>query len=65
LWEDDVPVWQRLIVTLAAMLASSFIVGLIWSAAFNVGLPSYIGGLIGGLVAVPTWEFLKRVQPKR
>ena len=58
------PLWQRLLVTLAAMIAISFIVGLIWSALFGVELPSYLGGLVGGLVALPTWEFLKRVQPK-
>jgi len=59
-----VPLWQRLIVTLVAMLAVSFIVGLLWFAVFDAELPSYIGGLIGGVVAVPVWEFLKRVNPK-
>jgi hypothetical protein len=42
----------------------SFLVGVIWQATFNVRLPSYIGGLVGGLVAIPVWEFLKRVRPK-
>jgi hypothetical protein len=27
-------------------------------------LPSYIGGVIGGLTALPVWEFLKRIGPK-
>ncbi len=58
------PLWQRLLVTLAAMLAVSFIAGLIWSSLFAADLPSYIGGLIGGVVALPTWEFLKRVKPR-
>ena len=58
------PLWQRLIVTLVAMLAISYIVGLLWFAAFALELPSYVGGLIGGVVAVPVWEFVKRVGPK-
>ncbi|HET6521676.1 MAG TPA: hypothetical protein VFG47_17925 [Geminicoccaceae bacterium] len=59
------PFWLRLLVTLLAMLAVSFIAGLIWGALFNVRLPSYLAGLIGGLTALPVWEFLKRVQPRR
>jgi len=56
--------WQRLLITLAAIVAASIIVGLIWNALFSITLPSYIGGVIGGLTAVPVWEFLKRVGPK-
>ena len=37
------PFWQRLIITLVAMIAASF---------------------IGGLTALPVWEFLKRIGPK-
>lgn len=58
------PLWQRLLVTLVAMVAASFIIGLIWSAIFTTEIPSYFSGLIGGLTAVPVWEFLKRVQPR-
>ena len=56
--------WQRILVTLGAILATSIIFGLIWSSLFNTRFPSYIGGVIGGLTAVPVWEFLKRVSPK-
>ena len=56
--------WQRLLVTLGAIIAASIIAGLIWRSLFSVNLPSYIGGVIGGLTAVPVWEFLKRVGPK-
>jgi Na+/glutamate symporter len=56
--------WQRLLVTLIAMAAASLIVGLIWRALFGFELPSYVAGVIGGLTAVPVWEFLKRVRPK-
>jgi hypothetical protein len=55
--------WQRLLVTLIAMAAASLIVGLIWRALFSFELPSYLAGVIGGLTAVPVWEFLKRIGP--
>ena len=58
------PLWQRLVLTIVAIVVTSFIVGLIWSGLFDFGLPSYVGGVIGGLTAVPVWEFLKRVGPK-
>ena len=56
--------WQRLLVTLLVIIIVSFLAGLIWSSLFNVRFPSYISGVIGGLVAVPVWELLKRVGPK-
>ncbi len=58
------PFWQKLVITVVAMLATSFIVGLIWSAVFSFALPSYLAGMIGGLTALPVWEFLRRVRPK-
>jgi hypothetical protein len=58
------PFWQRLIITLVAMIAASFIVGLIWNGLFGIALPSYLGGVIGGLTALPVWELLKRIGPK-
>ena len=59
------PLWQRLIVTIAAIVVASLVAGLIWHRIFGFGLPSYIGGVIGGLTAVPVWEFLKRFNPKK
>ncbi len=59
------PLWQRLIVTIVAIVVASLVVGLIWHRIFGFGLPSYIGGVIGGLTAVPVWEFLRRIQPKK
>lgn len=59
------PFWQRLLITLIAMLAVSFIAGLIWKGVFNFALPSYAAGVIGGLTALPLWEFLKRVKNER
>lgn len=58
------PLWQRLLITLVAMIGASFIIGLIWSAIFTTEIPSYLSGLVGGLTAVPVWEFLKRVGPR-
>ena len=57
--------WQRLALTLVAIVVASFIVGLIWHKLFGFGLPSYIGGVIGGLTAVPVWDFLRRVGPQQ
>lgn len=58
------PFWQRLLATLAAIVVTSLLVGLIWDALFGFQLPSYLGGLVGGLVAIPVWDFLRRVGPK-
>ena len=58
------PLWQRLIITIVAIVAASFVVGLIWHRIFGFGLPSYIGGVIGGLTAVPVWEFLRRSRSR-
>jgi uncharacterized YccA/Bax inhibitor family protein len=59
------PLWQRLVLTLVAIVAASIIAGLIWHKLFGFGLPSYLGGVIGGLTAVPIWEFLKRIGSKK
>ena len=59
------PFWQRLLITLIAMLAVSFIAGLLWQSILGFALPSYAAGIIGGLTALPLWEFLKRVGEKK
>ena len=59
------PFWQRLLITVIAMLTASFVAGLIWQGIFNIGLPSYAAGIIGGLTALPLWEFLKRIGKKK
>jgi uncharacterized membrane protein len=56
--------WQRLLITLVVMLVTSFIAGLLWRGVFNTDMPSYLSGVAGGISAVLTWEFLKRVGPK-
>jgi hypothetical protein len=59
------PLWQRLVLTIVAIVVASIIVGLIWHKLFGFGLPSYIGGVIGGLTAVPVWELLRRIGLKK
>ena len=59
------PFWQRSLITLAAMLAVSFIVGYMSRSLLGFGLPDYVSGVVGGLTAVPLWEFLKRVKSKQ
>jgi Na+/glutamate symporter len=57
------PFWQRLLITIAAMLVASWIAGLMWQSIFRIPLPSYVGGVVGGLAALPLWDFLKRIRP--
>jgi len=57
------PFWQRLLGTIITVAAVSFLAGLAWQAVFNFPLPSYLAGLIGGLAALPVWDFLKRIRP--
>jgi uncharacterized YccA/Bax inhibitor family protein len=57
--------WKRLLITVLVMLAVSFIAGAIWRSVFNMVIPSYLAGAIGGLAALPVWEFLKRIKPKK
>jgi Na+/glutamate symporter len=57
------PFWQRLAITIVAMLVASWVAGLIWNAIFNFPLPSYVGGVVGGLAALPLWDLLKRIRP--
>ena len=57
--------WQRLLITVLVMLAISFIASAIWRSVFNMVIPSYLAGAIGGLTALPVWEFLKWIKPKK
>jgi hypothetical protein len=53
---------HRLLYTIITVVAVSFIAGLLWRYIFDARIPGYLAGLIGGLVAVPVWEGLKRVK---
>jgi hypothetical protein len=59
------PFWQRSLILLAAMMGISFLVGYLWLSLFGFNLPSYVSGVVGGLTAVPLWDLLKRVGPKK
>jgi len=63
--EANMVFWQRLLITVIVMLAAGFIAGFIWRSIFNLVMPSYLAGFIGGLTALPVWEFLKRLQPRK
>jgi hypothetical protein len=58
------PFWQRILITIIAMFLASFVVGIIWRSIFFMPIPSYLAGVIGGLAALPIWEFLKRFKSK-
>jgi uncharacterized membrane protein len=61
---DDMPLWQRLLITLVTMLLTSLLAGFLWRSLFNSDIPSYLSGVVGGVTAVPVWELLKRVQSR-
>jgi Na+/glutamate symporter len=54
--------WQRVILTALAMVLASVIAAELWRAAFSFELPSYLSGLIGGMVAIPVWELCKQTK---
>ena len=58
------PFWQRSLILVVAVMAVSFIFGLIWHAVFGFYLPSYVSGVVGGLSAVLIWDLLKKTKPK-
>ena len=59
------PLWQRLLATIATMLVASYLGALAWEAVFSFALPSYVAGMVGGLAALPVWDLLKRIRPSR
>ena len=54
--------WQRLLVTVVAMLLVGFVAGQVWLALFSLPMPSFLAGMVGGLTALPLWEALKRLN---
>ena len=57
--------WQRLLITLLVMVVTSLIIATVWRSLFNMTIPSYVAGVIAGLAALPVWELLKRIKPKK
>ncbi|MDH3716000.1 MAG: hypothetical protein OET44_19375 [Gammaproteobacteria bacterium] len=58
------PFWQRFAITLAAILIVSFATSVLARNLLGISVPGYLVGVIGGLAALPVWEFVKRVRPK-
>lgn len=56
--------WKRFLITIAAMLVASLVVGYIWGKVFNANMPGYLLGVVGGLMALPVWELLKKFKQK-
>ncbi len=56
------PLWQRLLITVATMLVTSFVAGLLYRSLFNTDIPGYLSGVVGGVTALPVWELLKRME---
>lgn len=59
------PLWQRIVVTLVAIFVASWGVATLVESLLGLAVPSYVSGVVGGLAALPVWEFLKRVRPRR
>lgn len=56
--------WQKLLITVVAMLVASFLAGRLWLMLFEFAIPSYLAGVVGGLAAIPVWELLRWSNPK-
>jgi hypothetical protein len=57
--------WKRLLITLAVMVAAGYLAGFLWQRLFQVALPGYLAGVVGGMTALPVWEFLKHTGRRR
>ena len=57
--------WQKLLITLVAMLIASFVAGRLWLLAFDFVIPSYLAGVSGGLATLPVWELLRWLDKKQ
>ena len=57
--------WQRLAVTVLAMLIMSFVAELVWRSVFDASMPSYLAGMVGGLTAIPIWELIKKAGTRK
>ena len=58
------PLWQRLGLTIIVMLIAGQLAGFLWVRVLGFPLPNFVAGAVGGLAALPFWEFIKRVRPK-
>ena len=56
--------WVRLLITLLFMLVVSYFFGRLWFTVFGVPIPAYLAGVVGGLAAIPVWEFMRWISTK-
>ncbi len=63
--KSRLPFWQRLPITVGMMILASYLAGLVSQSVFGIPIPSYVAGAIGGLAAIPIWDFLKRIKPSQ
>jgi hypothetical protein len=56
--------WHRVLITVLLMIVTSFAIGQAWSGLFGGTIPSYLSGVVGGLTALPIWEFLKEFRKR-
>jgi hypothetical protein len=63
--DEFMALWQRLLITLAAIFGASFLAGYASANWLGLVLPAYVSGVIGGLVALPVWELLKWIGGKK
>lgn len=56
--------WHRIIITIVALLIASLAAGRLWFMAFDFVMPSYLSGVVGGLAAIPVWEFTRWIGTK-
>lgn len=58
------PLWPRLLITLISIVVGSLAVITLLESLINLRLLAYAAAVIGGIVSLPVWELLRRVQPK-
>ncbi|BAN35037.1 hypothetical protein SCD_n01208 [Sulfuricella denitrificans skB26] len=56
--------WHKIIITIVAMLITSFVAGRLWLMAFDFVIPSYLAGVAGGLAAILVWELIRWIRKK-
>ncbi|WP_041535921.1 hypothetical protein [Parvibaculum lavamentivorans] len=54
--------WMKLAFTVAAIILVSVLAGYLWYTLFNAEIPAFLSGLLGGMAAIPVWEFLRKVN---
>lgn len=58
------PFWPRLLTTPISIVVVSWAVMTLLESLINLRLPAYVAAVMGGIVGVPVWGLLRRVQPK-